>query len=75
MPVDAGDVGPTTRPPRVVGVLFEAAAVDEPDAGPAQIRFRLPIKEDGETSTREHVATHPLPDAGQAGVVGQGFVI
>jgi hypothetical protein len=37
MPVDAVDVGP------VVGVLLEAAAVDEPNEGIAEIRLRLPI--------------------------------
>jgi hypothetical protein len=37
MAIDAGNVGATTRPPRVVGVFLDAAAVDEVDAGPAKI--------------------------------------
>ena len=49
---------PTTRPPRVVGVLLEATPVDEVDEGPAEIRFRLPIKEEGGD---DHPVHSPCP--------------
>ena len=47
MTVDAGDIGATTPLPRVVGILLDPAAIDQPDEGPAEIRLRLPIKEEG----------------------------
>jgi hypothetical protein len=37
MTIDAGEVGPITCPPRVLGVLLDPPAIDQPEEGPAQI--------------------------------------
>ena len=69
MAVVAGDVGATTLPPRVVGVLRDAAAGDESDEGPAEIRCRLPIKEKGRNEPLRQGAGRWLSALGMGGSV------